>query len=165
MFKSATAAANVDVYLNGTVNLLQNLRGLPTHKVRDTAIIKSVVNPSALPDTHMIDLKLNVQGPGEDEVYALFPLLIKNIRRGNTILRVDKAEADSEYVLARKGLEKFFDLRYEFISPEQRFQEASLMSVEHHMQKNYILAGPLRALLQGHKVEVLKTLKANGENV
>ena len=60
MFKSATAAANVDVYLNGTVNLLQNLRGLPTHKVRDTAIIKSVVNPSALPDTHMIDLKLNV---------------------------------------------------------------------------------------------------------
>lgn len=33
------------------------------------------------------------------------------------------------------------------------------------MQKNYILAGPLRAILEGHKVEVLKTLKANGENV
>jgi len=33
------------------------------------------------------------------------------------------------------------------------------------MEKNYILAGPLRAILEGHEVEVLKTLKANGENV
>ena len=39
------------------------------------------------------------------------------------------------------------------------------MAVEHHMQKNYVLAGPLRALKEGYKVEVLKTLKANGENV
>ena len=39
------------------------------------------------------------------------------------------------------------------------------MSVEHHMQKNYILAGPLKALMEGHRIEVLKTLKANGENV
>ena len=36
-----------------------------------------------------------------------------------SILRL--AGGDSNYVLARKGLEKFFDLRYEFISPEQRF--------------------------------------------
>ena len=50
----------------------------------------------------------------------MFPLLIKNIRRGNTILRIDGDDADtqSEFILARKGLEKFFDLRYEFISPE-----------------------------------------------
>jgi hypothetical protein len=33
------------------------------------------------------------------------------------------------------------------------------------MHKNYILAGPLKAILDGHKVEVVKTLKANGENV
>ena len=33
------------------------------------------------------------------------------------------------------------------------------------MEKNYILAGPLKAILEGHEVEVLKTLKANGENV
>lgn len=33
------------------------------------------------------------------------------------------------------------------------------------MHKNYILAGPLKAILDGHKVEVIKTLKANGENV
>jgi hypothetical protein len=33
------------------------------------------------------------------------------------------------------------------------------------MHKNYILAGALRAMLEGNKVEVVKTLKANGENV
>jgi len=33
------------------------------------------------------------------------------------------------------------------------------------MHKNSILAGPLKAMLEGKKVEVLKTLKANGENV
>jgi hypothetical protein len=33
------------------------------------------------------------------------------------------------------------------------------------MHKNYILAGPLKAMLEGHKIEVIKTLKANGENV
>jgi hypothetical protein len=33
------------------------------------------------------------------------------------------------------------------------------------MHKNYILAAPLKAILDGHKVEVVKTLKANGENV
>lgn len=157
-------ASAVDVYLKGTVSLLGDLRALTTLKVNETSIVKAVVNPSALPSIHMIDLKLNVVGPVEDEVYALFPLLIKNIRRGNTVLRVDKADGPSDYVLARKGLEKFFDLRYEFISPEQRFDDAKT-SVEHHMQKNYILAGPMQALLEGHKVEVLKTLKANGENV
>ena len=126
--------------------------------------MKAVNNESAVRDIHLIDLKLNVFGPIEDEVYALFPLLIKNIRRGNTILRLDNPDGAAEYVLARKGLEKFFDLRYEWIDPEQRFDDQKT-SVEHHMQKNYILAGPLKALMEGHRIEVLKTLKANGENV
>ena len=33
------------------------------------------------------------------------------------------------------------------------------------MHKNFILAGPLKAILEGNQVEVIKTLKANGENV
>lgn len=33
------------------------------------------------------------------------------------------------------------------------------------MHKNYILGGPLKAILEGNQVEVIKTLKANGENV
>ena len=113
--------------------MLSDLRALVTTKVEGVAIVKAVSNESALRDIHLVDLKLNVVGPVEDEVYAMFPLLIKNIRRGNTVLRIDSAEGGaSDYILARKGLEKFFDLRYEFISPEQRFQDDK-MSVEHHM--------------------------------
>lgn len=66
--------------------------------------------------------------------------------------------------MGRKGLEKFFDLRYEHISPEQRYDDTCLDD-ETHMHKNYILAGPLKAILEGYEVEVIKTLKANGENV
>ena len=132
MFKNAKKASDVEVYLNGTVSLLNDLRALTTLKVEENAIVKAVTNESAIPDVSMIDLKLNVVGPIEDEVYALFPILIKNIRRGNTVLRIDSAADDKRYVLARKGLEKFFDLRYEFISPEQRFEDAK-MPIEHHM--------------------------------
>ena len=121
MFRDAQSAENIDVYLDGTVSLLGDLRALITTKVENVAIVKAVSNESALQDIHLVDLKLNVVGPVEDEVYAMFPLLIKNIRRGNTVLRIDNAEGASDYILARKGLEKFFDLRYEFISPEQRF--------------------------------------------
>ena len=92
MFQDARNAEAVDVYLDGTVSLLGDLRALTTLKVEDTAIVKGVNNESALADVSMIDLKLNVQGPIEDEVYALFPLLIKNIRRGNTVLRIDHAD-------------------------------------------------------------------------
>ena len=89
MFRDAGKADDVEVYLKGTVSLLGDLRGLTTLKVEENAIVKAVTNESALPNITMIDLKLNVVGPIEDEVYAMFPLLIKNIRRGNTVLRID----------------------------------------------------------------------------
>lgn len=90
-------------------------------------------------------------------------MLIKNIRRGNTVLSYADQQT-TKLTMGRKGLEKFFDLRYEHISPEQRYDD-SCLDDETHMHKNYILAGPLKAMLQGHSVEVVKTLKANGENV
>ena len=119
MYQNAKSASDVDVYLEGTVSMLDNLRGLTTLKVNNNQIVKAVDKPSAIEGVDMIDLKLNVQGPIEDEVYAHFPLLIKNIRRGNTVLHLIAPSSDeNEYEFGRKGLEKFFDLRYEFISPE-----------------------------------------------
>lgn len=117
MYGTARSASQVDVYLDGTVNLLDDLRALTTLKVDNASIVKAVTNSSAMRDITLIDLKLNVQGPAEDEVYAMYPLLIKNIRRGNTVLRIE-TPTGQDFVLGRKGLEKFFDLRYEFISPE-----------------------------------------------
>lgn len=71
----------------------------------------------------LIDLKLNVVGPIEDQVYAAFPMLIKNIRRGNTIIRYTDEQGRQHFTFGRKGLEKFFDLRIEHISPEQRYDD------------------------------------------
>lgn len=61
---------------------------------------------------------------------------------------------------------KFFDLRLRFVSKEERHQLAVTNQTElEHQEKNYILAPVLQAIKEGYKVEVLKTLKANGENV
>ena len=87
MYQNSKTGEDVDVYLSGTVSLLDDLRKLITLKVNGNNIVKSACHPSALNDVNMIDLKLNVMGPPEDDVYASFPLLIKNIRRGNTVLR------------------------------------------------------------------------------
>lgn len=126
-------------------------------------VVKANENKSAFLDVNIIDLKINVFGPFEDSVYAAFPVLIKNIRRGNTVLKY-KENGKVNYSFGRKGLEKFFDVRYEHISHEQRYDD-SVLDDETHMHKNSILAGALKAILDGHKVEIFKTLKANGENV
>jgi hypothetical protein len=91
-------------------------------------------------------------------------MLVKNIRRGNTIIKYQEKNGNVNFTFGRKGLEKFFDMRYEYISKEQRYDDGCLDD-EHHMHKNNILAGPLKAMLGGSKVEIVKTLKANGENV
>ena len=56
-------------------------------------------------------------------------------------------------------------MRYEYISPEGRFEDKALTQTIYHMEKNFILADAFKAMLEGSEVEVLKTLKANGENV
>jgi len=68
-----------------------------------------------------------------------------------------------QVVLARKGLNKFFDLKLEYISKEGRYREDRLSEYESSV-KNLTLAAAKRAILEGHKVEIVKTLKANGEN-
>lgn len=83
-------------------------------------VVKANENKSpAYPEVSIIDLKINVFGPFEDSVYAAFPVLIKNIRRGNTVLKYKNiSSGDMSYSFGRKGLEKFFDMRYEHISLE-----------------------------------------------
>ena len=67
MYADAETAEDVDVYLEGTACLLDDLRKLTSIKVNNNfAIVKAVNNPSALATVDIIDLKLNVQGPVED---------------------------------------------------------------------------------------------------
>jgi hypothetical protein len=127
MFHDAKMPADVQVYLEGQPNLSLDPKSLATVKAEGVAIVKSVQTKSpAIKDLTLVDLKLNVVGPFEDEVYASFPFVIKNIRRGNTVLKIDREDGTTEYSLGRKGLEKFFDMRYEYINSETRFNDSSL---------------------------------------
>jgi hypothetical protein len=57
----------------------------------------------------------------EDQFYGLDPFLVKNVRRGNTILEVKTGEGgEIKYLMGRKGLPKFFDMRVEYIDKASR---------------------------------------------
>jgi hypothetical protein len=66
-------------------------------------------------------------------------------------------------VFGRKGVNKFFDLEYESVARETRYRDEHLSQYSYDL-KCHIFAPIKKALLQGHKVEIVKTLKANGEN-
>ncbi len=112
------------------------------------------------------DLSLQVKGGDEDDAFANEPHLWLNLRRGNTLLQMyDPTDYERlvKTVVGRKGLTKFFDIQYDFISHDGRYRDDRLNLYEHNV-KNLTLAPIKKAILEGHKVEVLKTLKANGEN-
>ena len=72
------------------------------------------------------DLSLLVHGPQEDEAFIYDPQLWANIRRGNTLLELyDPMDYTKliKVVYGRKGLNKFFDLQYDFISREGRYMD------------------------------------------
>lgn len=96
----------------------------------------------------------------EDQAYSLSPFFVKNVRRGNTVLELKR---EKRFLMGRKGLNKFFDMSIEYIEPATR-KDVSQLKLEGRMHKNLQLAGPIKAMVQGHSVEIVKTLKANGEN-
>ena len=60
-------------------------------------------------------------------------------------------------------MNKFFDIKLDFINKETRYNDDILDDRSYDLKLNIL--GPVKkALLNGHKVEVIKTLKANGEN-
>lgn len=87
------------------------------------------------------DIQLDVRGPHEDQTYALDPFIIKNIRRGNTVIQINE-----NIVMGRKGLNKFFDMKIEFIEAATR-NDLSQLSMDERNIKNYQLAGALKAML------------------
>ena len=117
-YKKAQSGKDVTVYLDGLPRVFEDLAALVDFKIDGVKVVKANENKSAAyPEVSIIDLKINVFGPFEDSVYAAFPVLIKNIRRGNTVLKY-KENGKVNYSFGRKGLEKFFDVRYEHISHE-----------------------------------------------
>ena len=93
MFRNAKKPEDVLVYLENQPNLSSDPRALASVKVNGVNLVKSVQTQSVpIKNLSIIDMKLNVNGPIEDEIYASFPFVIKNIRRGNTVLKIDNAD-------------------------------------------------------------------------
>jgi hypothetical protein len=84
----------------------------------------------------LIDLQLDARGPQEDYIYSLSPFLVKNVRRGNTIIEVTQDMGTPKYYMGRKGLPKFFDMRAEYIDPATR-RDMSQLKVEERNHKIY----------------------------
>jgi len=66
-------------------------------------------------DVELIDVSLEAKGPEEDDLYISSDYLRKNVRRGNTFINIYKKNKLRQTILARKGLEKFFDLAKEYM--------------------------------------------------
>jgi hypothetical protein len=78
------------------------------------------------PNLKIFDVQLDVRGPNEDRTYALDPFLIKNVRRGNTVLEIVGDDGTKTKVFGRKGLFKFFDMKIEFIERASRYDLSQL---------------------------------------
>lgn len=135
-------------------------------------------NP-AYPNIGCVDVSIDAHGPAEDVVYALHPRLQKSIRRGNTLIEVYDANDHALYKylgVARKGLRKFYDLKPEYLISDEDFRQSyspetakkqnkgdSKAVIESNL-RNYIFAGVVKSLNDGAYIEVIKSLKVNGEN-
>ena len=72
---------------------VQDFEKLLTLDFQGMKMVKEVSNPCAFgKGIEILDLKLDVFGPKEDLYYSTFPLLIKNIRRGNTIIKITDSD-------------------------------------------------------------------------
>lgn len=72
------------------------------------------------------DLSLKVRAREEDEAFVKTPELWINLRRGNTLLEIYDPKDFNRLintVIARKGLNKFFDINHSFISRDGRYRE------------------------------------------
>ncbi len=80
-------------------------------KVGEVKLVKSVITVAKpIKDLSIIDVKLNVNGPVEDEIYASFPFIIKTMRKFtdysemcDTLCKVFKDVAKSETAEEEKG--------------------------------------------------------------
>ena len=95
-------------------------------------------------DIDAIDLKLEVSWSKEDLYYSTFPSLVKNIRRGNTFLKVYEYKwKKPNNSLDAKGW--WSSLTYDYPSSPSKSYLTNY-GCDLHQQKNYILGPVLKAI-------------------
>jgi hypothetical protein len=130
------------------------------------------------------DLKLDVRGYEEDELYLKNLILRTNIKRGNSLMLVGRFSDFKNYsslgnvnvgniqeiFWVRRGLTKFFDVSFEALSQLTGFHSQNKKKSgkmmrgknDHHQVTFECIENQI---LQGFLIDVYVTEKANGENV
>lgn len=94
---------------------------------RENILVKEKSNEAGIDSSIVMkDLQVNARGPREDEAYTINPFILKNIRRGNTIIGIQDNGKFIKHYMGRKGLTKFFDLSIDFVDPAYRYDDSNL---------------------------------------
>ena len=142
----------------------------------------------------LYDISIAIKGPEEELAYLKHPNYISIIRRGNTLLEVYReGRGREEYIyqyslLIRKGMKKFIDLPYNFYREktekelkeeekekksngedenEKKIDKYTLnfdLDEEKKSTLKYIFYPVLQELENDFYIEIIKLMKANGEN-
>ena len=142
----------------------------------------------------LYDISIAIKGPEEELAYLRHPNYISIIRRGNTLLEVYReGRGRDEYIyqyslLIRKGMKKFIDLPFNFYREktekelkeeeeekksngdgenEKKIDKYTLnfdLDEEKKSTLKYIFYPVLQELENDFYIEIIKLMKANGEN-
>ena len=117
----------------------------------------------------LIDLSIAIKGPEEEKAYLDHPEYTSLIRRGNTILEKYDINNSYEYsILLRKGMKKFIDIPFNFFLERRNKTEEKKyklnMTSEYFSTLQYIFYPVFENLEEGYLIEIIKLMKANGEN-
>jgi len=96
----------------------------------------------------------------EDQLFARDPFLRANLRRGVSFLK----EENSNGIICRRGLQKFFDLKHEYLDLLDEKTLQTYMSRDDEKLYRVIFEEAQGVLKRGGRIVVYKTEKANGEN-
>ncbi len=117
----------------------------------------------------IIDLSLSGKGMDEDKMYALNSEYRNKIRRGNTLIEIWQGEGkDPKVIWGRKGFRKFFDIHTEYLRHNMGDKHA-LKKIKFRTQAEHvnlsaiIFEQPDKLIHQGESIQIIKTVKANGE--
>lgn len=110
MYKHATVPEDV-IVLFEEAEYINDISRLARIDLDHPKLIKGVSSLCPIDCTLKFkDVSLAGRGYSEDETFAINPLFLKNIRRGNTLIEILRDGLVIKDVVGRKGLNKFFDL-------------------------------------------------------
>lgn len=158
------------------INVMVNIENLKKYCEEDSENIKLVTNENPIdPSTMFIDISMNPKGIDEEKTYLAHPEYTTIIRRGNTVLeqyRYDNYKKDYQYqksYMLRKGMKKFIDLPYDFFTVDETTKKyylktTSMDNIETANSLKYIFYPCIESNSKGYLIEIIKLMKANGEN-